>query len=90
MYPLENPLRTRPIQMCREMSVELDPNRQFGFINDPDRQFGACSVLTSTLTGSDGPELLQKTVMVYYGNGGEGAGERKVRKSSYIYQKLVK
>ena len=56
MDPLENPLRTRPIQTDREMSIEPYPNRQFGCIDGPDRQFGDGSVLIWTETRSDGPE----------------------------------
>ena len=64
MDPLYNPLRTRPIQMGREMSIEPYPNRQFGFIDNPDRQSGTSSVWTwirtwtRTQTRSDGPEPL--------------------------------
>jgi hypothetical protein len=55
---LNNPLRTRPIQTGREMSMELYPNRQFGFIDNPDRQSGSASVPTRTGTRSDGPDPL--------------------------------
>jgi hypothetical protein len=58
MDPLEDTLRTRPIQMGWEMSIEPYPKRQFRNIDDPDRQFGDGSVLTRTLTRSDGPEPL--------------------------------
>jgi len=58
MDPLYNPLGTRPIQTGREMSMELYPNRQFGFIDDPDRQSGSGSVPTRTRTRSDGPDPL--------------------------------
>jgi hypothetical protein len=37
MDPLEDPLKTRPIQTGREMSIEPCPNGQFGFIDNPDR-----------------------------------------------------
>jgi len=46
MDPLEDPLRTRPVQTGREMFIEPYPNWQFGFIDDPDRQFGDGSVPT--------------------------------------------
>jgi len=58
MNPLYNPLKTRPIQTGREMSMEPYPNRQFGFIDDPDRQSGSGSVPTRTWTRSDGPDQL--------------------------------
>jgi len=53
---LYNPLKTRPIQTGREMSMEPYPNRQFGFIDDSDRQSGSGSVPTRTWTWSDGPD----------------------------------
>jgi len=56
--PLEDPLRTRPIQIGREMSIKPYPNWQFGFIDDPDRQSGDGAVSTQTRTWSDGPEPL--------------------------------
>jgi len=56
--PLENSLRTHPIQMGREITIEPYPNQQFGFINDPDCQFGTSSVPTGTRTQSDCPEPL--------------------------------
>jgi len=55
---LEDPLRTSPIQMGREMSIEQDPNRQFAFIDYPVHQFGDGSVPTRTRTRSDGLEPL--------------------------------
>jgi len=58
MDPLNNPLRTRPIPMGREMSMEMYPNRQFGFIYNLDRQSGSGSDLTCSLTRSDGPDPL--------------------------------
>jgi len=50
MDPLENPLRTCPIQIGREMSIEPYLNRQFGIIDDPDPQFGDGPVPTRTRT----------------------------------------
>ena len=50
MDPLYNPLRSRPSQPGREMSMEPYPNRQFGFIDDADRQSGSGSVATRTRT----------------------------------------
>jgi len=58
MDTLYNPLRTRPIQTGREMSMELYPNRQLGFINNPDCQSRLGSVPTCTRTRSDVPDLL--------------------------------
>jgi hypothetical protein len=49
---------TRTIQRGKEKSIELYPNRQFGFIGNLDRQFGNGSVPTLTRTRSDGPEPL--------------------------------
>jgi len=53
-----NPLRTRPIRTGRVETMEPDPNRQFGFIDNPDRQSGTGSVPTRTRTRSDGPDPL--------------------------------
>ena len=64
MDQLEEPLRTRPIQTGREMSIEPYPNLQFGFVDNPDRQFGAGSVLTRTRTRTDGPEPLLTLVQI--------------------------
>jgi len=36
MDPLEDPLKTRPIQTGREISIEPYPNRQSGFTDHPD------------------------------------------------------
>jgi hypothetical protein len=58
MDPLEDPLKTCPIETGREMSIEPYPNRQFGFIDNPDPQFHLGSVPTRTRTQSDGPEPL--------------------------------
>jgi len=58
MDPLYNPLRTRAIQMGREMSIKMYPHWQFGLIDDPDGQSGSSLVLTWTKTQSDSPELL--------------------------------
>jgi hypothetical protein len=58
MDPLEDPLRTCPIQTSREMSIEPYLNRQFGFIEDSERQLGDSSVPTRTRTRSDGLERL--------------------------------
>jgi len=58
MNPLEDPLKTRPIQTGREMLIEAYPNQQFAFIDDPDRQIGDNSVPTWTLTRSDSPNPL--------------------------------
>jgi hypothetical protein len=46
MDPLENPLSTRPIQMGREMLIELYPTQRFYFIDNLDAKFGDGSVLT--------------------------------------------
>ena len=56
MDPLYNPLRTRPIQTGREMSMELYPNSQFGFIDNPNRQSGSGLVPILAWTRSDGPD----------------------------------
>jgi len=64
-HPLENRMRTHPIQMGSEMSIEPYPNWQFGYIDDPDRQSGSGSVPTRTRTRSDGSELLLTVPMVY-------------------------
>ena len=66
MDPLYNPLRTRPIQTGREMTMEPYPNRQFRFINDPDRQYGSGSVLTRSRTRSDGPDPLLTLALWMY------------------------
>jgi len=58
MDPLYNPLRTRPIQTGREMSIELYLNRQFWSIDDLDRQSGSGLVWTQTHIRSDDPEPL--------------------------------
>jgi hypothetical protein len=60
MDQLGNPLTTNPIQTGWEFTMEIYPNRQFGFIDDPDCQFGNGSVWTWTRTRaqSDGPEPL--------------------------------
>jgi hypothetical protein len=58
MNPLYNPLRTRPILMGREMSMEPYPDLQFGFIDNPDRQSGCGSVRNCPRTRSDGPDPL--------------------------------
>jgi len=55
---MENPLRTCPIQMGREMSIESYLNRQFGYIDDPDHHYSDVWVPTRTQTQSDGPEPL--------------------------------
>ena len=59
MDPLYNQLQTRPIQTGREMSIELSPNRQFRFSDDPECQSSSGSVLNRTRTRSDSLELLQ-------------------------------
>jgi len=56
--PLDDPLTTRPIVMCWEMSIEQYPNQQFGFIEDLDRRYGDRSVPTLTRTQSGGPAPL--------------------------------
>jgi len=72
MNVLYNPLKTRPIQTGREMSMEPYPNRQFGFIDDPDRQSGSGQVPTRTRTRSDGPDpLLTLLKLNVQGSGGE-------------------
>jgi hypothetical protein len=48
--------------------MELYPNRQFGFIDDPDRQSGSSSVPTRTRTRSHCPDPLL-TLIVGYLNG---------------------
>lgn len=58
MDPVFNPLRTRPIQICSDMLMELYPIQQFRFIDNPDRQSGSGSVPTPTRTRSDGPDPL--------------------------------
>jgi len=71
MDPLNNPLRTRPIQTGNEMSIVLYLNWQFRIIDDQDRWSGSGSVPTGIQTQSDGPEpfltlcmaiILQETV----------------------------
>jgi hypothetical protein len=56
MDPQEDPLKTRPIQKGKEMSIEPYPNQQFGLNDDPDHAFGDRSLPTRTRTRSDGPE----------------------------------
>jgi len=58
MDPLYILLRTRPIQMGGEMSMEPYLNRQFGLIDNPDCEAGTGSVPTLTRTQRDGPEPL--------------------------------
>jgi hypothetical protein len=56
MDPLGDPLTTRQIQTGWEITMELYPGGQFGFIDNIDRQFGNGSVWTLTRTQSEGPE----------------------------------
>jgi len=56
--PLDNLLRTHPIQMGWEISSEVYLNWQFRGIDDPGCQFGDGSVPTETRTRSDGLEPL--------------------------------
>jgi hypothetical protein len=63
MDPLEDPLKTRPIQIGSVMSIEPYPHGQLKFIDNPDRQFAHSSVPTRTRTPSDSPELLLTLAM---------------------------
>ena len=65
MDPLENQLRTRPIEMGTEMVIKPYPNQQFRFIGNPDRQFGDGLVPTWTRTRSDRPEPLLTLLTVF-------------------------
>jgi len=65
MDPLYNPLRTRPILMGREMSIELYPNQQFGFNDNLDRQSGSGSVPARNRTRLEGPELSLRLVITF-------------------------
>jgi hypothetical protein len=65
MNPQYNPLKTRPNQTGREMSMESYLNGQFGLTDDPDRKSGSGSVPTCTLTRRDGPEPLLTLVVMY-------------------------
>jgi len=56
--PLDNLLRTHPIQMGWEISIEVYLNWQFRGIDDPGCQFGDGSVPTETRTRSDDLEPL--------------------------------
>jgi hypothetical protein len=58
MDPHYNPLKTRPIQIGSEMSMEQYPNRQLWFIYEPDRQSASSYVWTCTRTRSDDPDPL--------------------------------
>jgi len=58
MAPQYNPLRSRPIQTGREMSMEPYPNRKFWFIDNPDHHSACGSVLTCNRTRSAGPDPL--------------------------------
>jgi hypothetical protein len=62
MDPLGNPLRTCPIQMGWEFTMEPYPSGQFQLSDNPDRQFGQGSVWNRTLTRSHGLELLLSLV----------------------------
>jgi len=55
---LGDPLTTRPFQTGWELTMELYPSGQCGFIDDPDCRFGNGSVWTRTWTRSDAPEPL--------------------------------
>jgi len=58
MDPLDNPLNAYQIQTGREISIELFPNGQFWFIDDPDHLFGTSVFPTGIWTWSDRPEQL--------------------------------
>jgi hypothetical protein len=62
MDPLGNPLRTRPIQMGWEFTMEPYASGQFQLSDNPDRQFGQGSVWNRTPTRSHGLELLLSLV----------------------------
>jgi len=70
MDPLYNPLRTRPSQMGRQMSMEAYPNRQFGLIDGLDRQVASGSVPTPTRIHCDNPDLL--LTLHAYATAGQG------------------
>jgi hypothetical protein len=58
MYPLDNPLTTRPIQTCREIIIEQYLKLQFRCIAKQEHKLGKGSVSTQTKTRSDSPEPL--------------------------------